>query len=67
MGRGRSGALVFVLLVGLNPASFIADADGEGATGRLGWADTKTFPYMTDFKNCLIVHVHIAVSTARVL
>lgn len=36
MGRGRTGALVFVLLAGLNPASFIADADGEGVTGRLG-------------------------------
>lgn len=47
MGRGRSGALVFVLLVGLNPASFIADAEGEGATGRLGWTDTKTFLYAT--------------------
>lgn len=36
MGRGRAGALVFVLLVGLNPASFTADAEGEAAAGRLG-------------------------------
>lgn len=43
MGRGRAGALVFVLLVGLNPASFTADAEGEAAAGRLGWRDTKTF------------------------
>lgn len=36
MGRGRAGALVFMLLVGLHPGSFIADADGDGATVRLG-------------------------------
>lgn len=51
MGRGRAGALVFVLLVGLNPASFTADAEGEGAAGRLGWRDTKTFSYVT-FYSC---------------
>lgn len=54
MGRGRSDALVFGLLMGLNSASFIADADGEGATGRLGWTDTNTFPYMTGFKHCVM-------------
>lgn len=51
MGRGRAGALVFVLLVGLNPASFTADAEGEAAAGRLGWRDTKTFCYVT-FYSC---------------
>ncbi len=54
MGRGRSAALVFVLLVGLNPASFIADADGEGVTGRLDYRDTKHFSYMTDSWLCLM-------------
>lgn len=49
VGRGRTGVLVFVLLVGLKPASFIAGAGGEGTTGRLGWTDTKTSLYMTDF------------------
>lgn len=40
-GRGRTGALVLVVLVGFCPTSFIADADGEAATGRLGWTDKK--------------------------
>lgn len=36
LGRGRTGALVFVLLVGLQAASSLAGAGGVGTTGRLG-------------------------------
>lgn len=43
MGRGRSGVFFLVVFVGLNPASFIADAEGE--TGRLGCRDTEIFAY----------------------
>lgn len=41
MGRGRSGALFFVLFVGLDSVSFTAEGNGEVTAGRLGWMDTK--------------------------
>lgn len=36
MGRGRTGAFFFTLLGGFITSSFIADAEGDGATVRLG-------------------------------
>lgn len=41
MGRGRSGALFFVLFVGLDSVPFTADGKGGGTAGRLGWTDTE--------------------------
>lgn len=39
MGRGRFGTFDLVVLAGLSPSSFIAGAEGEGATVRLGLTD----------------------------
>ena len=36
MGKGRSGALFFVLFVGLNSVSVTAEGNGEVTTGRFG-------------------------------
>lgn len=66
MGRGRAEALLFGVLVGLKLASFIPEAEGEGA-GNLGWRHIKTFQHMTltvtniTFKpRMYYVHVHVA-------
>lgn len=45
MGRVRSGALFFVLFVGLDSVSFTAGGNGEVTAGRLGWTDTKKSAY----------------------
>lgn len=41
MGRGHSGALFFVLFVGLDSVSFTTEGNGDVTAGRLGWTDTK--------------------------
>lgn len=57
MGRGRFGTFDLVVLAGLSPPSFIAGAEGEGATVRLGWTDTKTSIYMTDYSTLQVFYV----------
>lgn len=61
MGRGRFGTFDLVVLAGLSPPSFIAGAEGEGAMVHLGWTDTKTFNYMTDYSILHVFYVCVCV------
>lgn len=71
MGRGRFGTFDLVVLAGLSPPSFIAGAEGEGATMRLGWADTKTSIYVTDYTIlhvfCMYVYLCVHLWSRRVV